>query len=62
MLCLTFQETELAPTIEEYEALIQRLTPTHIIVEPNQYAMLLGRLFALHGICTKEAQAELHHG
>ncbi|PKI78953.1 hypothetical protein CRG98_000665 [Punica granatum] len=55
-----FQETELAPTIEEYTALIQRPTPTtQGIFVPNPFATIRGQLSSLLGIPTQDIHEEL---
>ncbi|PKI67344.1 hypothetical protein CRG98_012293 [Punica granatum] len=57
-----FQGTELAPTIEEYAALIQRPVPTRDIVVPNQYATIHSRLTVLLGLRGEEIRCELQYG
>ncbi|PKI63037.1 hypothetical protein CRG98_016561 [Punica granatum] len=58
-----FQGTELAPTIEEYTALIQRPTPTtQGIFVPNPFAMIRSQLSTLLGILVQEVHQELHQG
>ncbi|PKI77651.1 hypothetical protein CRG98_001989 [Punica granatum] len=55
--------TELAPTIEEYTALIQRSTPTtQGIFVPNPFATIRSQLSNLLGIPTLEIHQELHQG
>ncbi|PKI61765.1 hypothetical protein CRG98_017815 [Punica granatum] len=55
--------TELAPTIEEYTALIQRPTPTtQGIFVPNPFAVIRSQLSALLGIPVQEVHQELHQG
>ncbi|PKI63917.1 hypothetical protein CRG98_015698 [Punica granatum] len=43
----SFQGSELAPTVEEYAALIQQPMPTRDIVVPNQFATIQSRLAIL---------------
>ncbi|OWM91663.1 hypothetical protein CDL15_Pgr026908 [Punica granatum] len=58
-----FQGTELAPTIEEYMALLQRPTPTtQGIFVPNPFAIIQSQLSALLGIPVQEVHQELHQG
>ncbi|PKI66964.1 hypothetical protein CRG98_012629 [Punica granatum] len=58
-----FQGTELAPTIEEYTALIQRPTPTtQGIFVPNPFAVIRSQLSTLLGIPAQEVHQELHQG
>ncbi|PKI68882.1 hypothetical protein CRG98_010737 [Punica granatum] len=58
-----FQGTELAPTIEEYTALIQRPTPTtQGIFVPNPFAVIRSQLSTLLGIPVQELHQELHQG
>ncbi|PKI56746.1 hypothetical protein CRG98_022850 [Punica granatum] len=55
--------TELAPTIEEYTALIQRPTPTtQGIFVPNLFAVIRSQLSNLLGIPTQEIHQEFHQG
>ncbi|PKI70490.1 hypothetical protein CRG98_009124 [Punica granatum] len=55
--------TELAPTIEEYTALIQRPTPTtQGIFVPNPFAVIRSQLSNLLGIPTQEVHQELDQG
>ncbi|PKI59760.1 hypothetical protein CRG98_019863 [Punica granatum] len=60
LLCL--HGTELAPTIEEYAALIQRPMPTRDIVVPNQFATIQSRLALLLGLRDEEIRRELQYG
>ncbi|PKI62007.1 hypothetical protein CRG98_017593 [Punica granatum] len=56
-----FQGTELAPTIEEYTALIQRPTPTtQGIFRPNLFTTVQGQLSALLRIPAQDIHEELH--
>ncbi|PKI69355.1 hypothetical protein CRG98_010237 [Punica granatum] len=56
-----FQGTELAPTIEEYTALIQRPTPTtHGIFVPNPFTTVQGQLSTLLHIPAQDIHEELH--
>ncbi|PKI75381.1 hypothetical protein CRG98_004226, partial [Punica granatum] len=56
-----FQGTELAPTIEEYTALIQRPTPTtQGIFRPNPFTTVQGQLSALLRIPAQDIHEELH--
>ncbi|PKI45309.1 hypothetical protein CRG98_034302 [Punica granatum] len=56
-----FQGTELAPTIEEYMALIQRPTPTtHGIFVPNPFTTVQSQLSTLLHIPTQDIREELH--
>ncbi|PKI62556.1 hypothetical protein CRG98_017048 [Punica granatum] len=56
-----FQGTELAPTIEEYTALIQRPTPTtHGIFMPNPFTTVQGQLSTLLHIPAQDIHEELH--
>ncbi|PKI59064.1 hypothetical protein CRG98_020552, partial [Punica granatum] len=58
-----FQGTELAPTIEEYTALIQRPTSTtQGIFVPNPFATIRSQLSSLLGIPTQDIHEELHQG
>ncbi|PKI41475.1 hypothetical protein CRG98_038122 [Punica granatum] len=57
-----FQGTELAPIVEEYEALIQRPMPTRDIVVPNQYARIQSRLAVVLGLRGEEIRRELQYG
>ncbi|PKI66136.1 hypothetical protein CRG98_013470 [Punica granatum] len=53
--------TELAPTIEEYTALIQRPTPTtHGIFVPNPFTTVQGQLSTLLHIPAQDIHEELH--
>ncbi|PKI68452.1 hypothetical protein CRG98_011141 [Punica granatum] len=53
-----FQGTELAPTIEEYTALMQRPTPTtQGIFVPNPFAVIRSQLSTLLGIPVQERDA-----
>ncbi|PKI73139.1 hypothetical protein CRG98_006481 [Punica granatum] len=59
----TTKGTELAPTIEEYTALIQRSTPTtQGIFVPNPFATIQSQLSSLLGIPTQDIHEELHQG
>ncbi|PKI34661.1 hypothetical protein CRG98_044947 [Punica granatum] len=56
-----FQGTELAPTIEEYTALIQRPTSTtHGIFVPNPFTTVQGQLSTLLHIPAQDIHEELH--
>ncbi|PKI36567.1 hypothetical protein CRG98_043042, partial [Punica granatum] len=56
-----FQGTELAPTIEEYTALIQRPTPTtHGIFVPNPFTTVQSQLSTLLHIPARDIHEELH--
>ncbi|MDN4188847.1 hypothetical protein DC496_11155, partial [Bifidobacterium breve] len=56
-----FQGTELAPTIEEYTALIQRPTPTtQGIFVPNPFTTVQGQLSTLLHIPAQDIHEELH--
>ncbi|PKI73439.1 hypothetical protein CRG98_006166 [Punica granatum] len=56
-----FQLTELAPTIEEYTALIQRPTPTtHSIFVPNPFTTVQGQPSTLLHIPAQDIHEELH--
>ncbi|OWM79390.1 hypothetical protein CDL15_Pgr020934 [Punica granatum] len=56
-----FQGMELAPTIEEYMALIQRPTPTtQGIFRPNPFTTIQGQLSALLRIPAQDIHEELH--
>ncbi|PKI74122.1 hypothetical protein CRG98_005485 [Punica granatum] len=56
-----FQGTELAPTIEEYTALIQRPTPTtQGIFRPNPFTIIQGQLSTLLHIPAQDIHEELH--
>ncbi|PKI37294.1 hypothetical protein CRG98_042315 [Punica granatum] len=56
-----FQGTELAPTIEEYTALIQRPTSTiHGIFVPNPFTTVQGQLSTLVHIPAQDIHEELH--
>ncbi|PKI60711.1 hypothetical protein CRG98_018896 [Punica granatum] len=56
-----FQGTELAPTIEEYTALIQRPTPTtHGIFVPNPFTTVQSQLSTLLRIPAQDIHEELH--
>ncbi|PKI44332.1 hypothetical protein CRG98_035273 [Punica granatum] len=58
-----FQGTELALTIEEYMALIQRSTSTtQGIFVPNPFATIRSQLSSLLGIRTQDIHEELHQG
>ncbi|PKI57228.1 hypothetical protein CRG98_022373 [Punica granatum] len=58
-----FHGTELAPTIEEYTALLQRPTSTtQSIFVPNPFAIIQSQLSALLGIPVQEVYQELHQG
>ncbi|PKI50777.1 hypothetical protein CRG98_028831 [Punica granatum] len=55
----SFQGTELAPTVEEYAALIQRPMLNRDIVAPNQFATIHSRLAILLGLRDEEIRHEL---
>ncbi|OWM82735.1 hypothetical protein CDL15_Pgr024885 [Punica granatum] len=57
-----FHGTELAPTVEEYAALLQQSTPIHDIMVPNQFATIQGRLAILLGLRNEEIRCELQYG
>ncbi|PKI65924.1 hypothetical protein CRG98_013683 [Punica granatum] len=57
-----FQGTELASTVKEYEALIQRPMHTRDIVVPNQYATIQNRLAVLLGLRGEDIRSELQYG
>ncbi|PKI50398.1 hypothetical protein CRG98_029226 [Punica granatum] len=57
----SFQGSELAPTVEEYAALIQRPMPTRDIVMPNQFATIQSRLAILLDLRDEEIRHELQH-
>ncbi|PKI75830.1 hypothetical protein CRG98_003745 [Punica granatum] len=57
------QGTEVAPTIEEYTALVQRPTPTtQGIFVPNPFEVIRSQLSTLLGIPVQEVHQELHQG
>ncbi|PKI56693.1 hypothetical protein CRG98_022909 [Punica granatum] len=56
------QETKLAPTVEEYVALIQRPMSTRDIVVPNQFSKIQSRPAILLGLHDEEIRRELQHG
>ncbi|PKI40342.1 hypothetical protein CRG98_039271 [Punica granatum] len=58
----SFQGSELAPTVEEYAAFIQRPMPTRDIVVPNQFDMIQSRLAILLDLRDEEIRCELQHG
>ncbi|PKI49098.1 hypothetical protein CRG98_030510, partial [Punica granatum] len=56
-----FQGTELAPTIEEYTALVQRPTSTiHGIFVPNPFTTIQGQQSNLLHILAQDIHEELH--
>ncbi|PKI77648.1 hypothetical protein CRG98_001986 [Punica granatum] len=54
------QGTKLAPTVEEYTALIQRPMPTRNIVVPNQFDTIQSRLAILLGLRDEEIRHFIH--
>ncbi|PKI70455.1 hypothetical protein CRG98_009149, partial [Punica granatum] len=58
----SFHGTELAPIVEEYATLLQRSTPIHDIVVPNQFATIQNRLAILLGLRNEEIRCELQYG